>query len=48
MDTNTIILTVVNLVVVTTIYSWAICSQMGKEEKPRSNDKEPNKHDEKT
>ena len=48
MDTNTIILTVVNLVVVTTIYSWAICSQMSKEEKARSNEKEPNKHDEKT
>jgi hypothetical protein len=48
MDTNAIILTVVNLVVVTTIYSWAICSQMAKEKNPRSNDKEPNKHDQKT
>jgi len=48
MDTNTIILTVVNIVVITTAYSWAICSQIDKEEKSRSNDKEPNKHNEKT
>ena len=38
------ILMIVNIVVVTTVYSWAICSQIDKEKKPRSNDKEPNKH----
>jgi hypothetical protein len=45
MDTNAIILTVVNIVVVTTVYSWAICSQIDKEKKCRSKEEEPNKHE---
>jgi hypothetical protein len=45
MDTNAIILTVVNVVVVTTVYSWAICSQIEKEKKARSNEEKPNKHE---
>jgi len=43
MSTEGIIWIIVDMIVVTTAYSWAICHQVSKEEKARSNEDEPNK-----
>lgn len=45
MDTKGIILIIIDMVVIVTVYSWAICYQIEKEKKARSKENEPNKQE---